>query len=571
MTSTPPSTNPDARPAASVSREDQARAEIGHTTISRPAAWVMSLVFLAVCGGGGLIQLLAPRLGLIDPQDAALPWQQWQGTGDEMTRAWREAEGGGAGLLAANRAMMGRITAFSDRLDDHFWLAALSRDPVQSLLLRLGQGNEKACLGRDGWLFYLPDVDHLTGAGFLDPRHLRARRRGDDPDLEPDPLVGILDLHRQLAERDITLVLMPVSVKPAIQTRQLTSAAPAAPLHNSSWAQWLATLTEAGIAVYDPAADLAAVAEQTPAYLRTDTHWSPAGLRLASAGLAATVLATSRLDQRPQQVWRRHPTPIAQRGDIAIMLQEGDGEPLLGPESTVIDVVRDADGQPWRPASPAPVLLLGDSFTNIYSLAAMGWGEHAGLAEQLAYHLQSPVDRVARNDAGAIATRRALVEDLAQGRDRLAQVRVLVWQFSARELSFGDWRPLALPTVEPGLEPEPEPDVSAGETIARGRIVEISDPPDPGAPYADYLMLAYVTDLRDPSGLALEPDHGIIRFFAKRQGRILPTARLRQDQTITLRLVPWQSVAADYDGLNAGFLVEHTGRRLARWFADIVP
>lgn len=70
----------------------------------------------------------------------------------------------------------------------------------------------------------------------------------------------------------------------------------------------------------------------------------------------------------------------------------------------------------------------------------MGWGEGAGLAEHLAYHLGQPIDWIARNDAGAYATREMLSSQMAQGRNRLAGKRVVVWQFAARELAVGDWR-----------------------------------------------------------------------------------------------------------------------------------
>ena len=49
---------------------------------------------------------------------------------------------------------------------------------VQSVLTgKLGAGNEQVYLGRDGWLFYRPDVDYVTGPPFLDPTQLRHRAR----------------------------------------------------------------------------------------------------------------------------------------------------------------------------------------------------------------------------------------------------------------------------------------------------------------------------------------------------------------------------------------------------------
>ena len=107
-------------------------------------------------------------------------------------------------------------------------------------------------------------------------------------------------------------------------------------------------------------------------------------------------------------------------------------------------MVLDAAGRLWRRDPAAEVLLLGDSFTNVYSDPALGWGRGAGLAEQLAYELARPVDKLALNAGGAHATREALARALASGRTSLAGKRVVIYQFAARELSTGDWRAVDL-------------------------------------------------------------------------------------------------------------------------------
>ena len=70
----------------------------------------------------------------------------------------------------------------------------------------------------------------------------------------------------------------------------------------------------------------------------------------------------------------------------------------------------------------------------------MGWGTSAGLVEQLSFALGRPVDRMVQNDAGSYATREMLARAEPQ---RLAPKRVVVYQFAARELAFGDWRLIA--------------------------------------------------------------------------------------------------------------------------------
>jgi alginate O-acetyltransferase complex protein AlgJ len=116
---------------------------------------------------------------------------------------------------------------------------------------------------------------------------------------------------------------------------------------------------------------------------------------------------------------------------------------LFLPQSVLVQQVQDETGKPWEPDPNADVLLLGDSFTNVFSLEGMGWGAASGLAPHLSLALGRPVDVIAQNDSGAFATRQALARELAGGIDRLAGKRVVVWEFASRELSVGDWKSMA--------------------------------------------------------------------------------------------------------------------------------
>jgi alginate O-acetyltransferase complex protein AlgJ len=75
----------------------------------------------------------------------------------------------------------------------------------------------------------------------------------------------------------------------------------------------------------------------------------------------------------------------------------------------------------------------------------MGWGEGAGFAEQLSYHLRRPLDRIVINAGGSHTTRQQLRRELARGKDRLAGKRLVIWQFAMRDLMEGDWKLLPLP------------------------------------------------------------------------------------------------------------------------------
>jgi hypothetical protein len=124
-----------------------------------------------------------------------------------------------------------------------------------------------------------------------------------------------------------------------------------------------------------------------------------------------------------------------------VMLDLPEQQSLVAAETVTIRQVRAEDGSPWRSTPDADVLVLGDSFSNIYALESMAWGTSAGLVEQLSYLLRRPVDRIVQNDDGAFATRAML----QQNPRRLDGKRVVVYQFAERELAFGDWKLLALP------------------------------------------------------------------------------------------------------------------------------
>jgi hypothetical protein len=197
-----------------------------------------------------------------------------------------------------------------------------------------------------------------------------------------------------------------------------------------------------GVLVFDPAGEIARPnGAETPAYLATDTHWRPETMQHVAEALAGFVQAHAALPTRPAPGYEAERREARHTGDTAAMLDLPTDQTLFPPERVTLRFVVDADGNPWRSSRDADVLLLGDSFTNIYSLATMGWGEAAGLGEQLSFALQRPIDRIIQNDQGAHATRGLL----AREPNRLDGKRVVIWQFAARELAFGDWKVIEMP------------------------------------------------------------------------------------------------------------------------------
>jgi len=421
---------------------------------------------------------------------------------------------------------------------------------VQSVLTgKLRAGNEQVFLGRDSWLFYRPDVDYITGPPFLDPSRLRHRVHVDL--VQPDPVKAIVDFRNQLASRGIELIAMPVPMKPGIDTTKLSARAEEnAPLHNASFAEFKGRLENAGVRVFDPAPLLMqrkTAMSSTALYLETDTHWRPETVEYVAANLAAMIPPSPTIPRAPFQ---RVEKEISALGDIARMLRLPPSQNLYRPEKVTIHEILPGNSI-WRSSKDADILLLGDSFSNIFSLEALGWGESAGFAEHLSRALGNrPLDCILRNSDAAFATREMLSRDLARGRDRLAGKKLIVWEFAARELAFGDWKMIEMKLGQPAPARFFVPK-SGEEVVANGTVEAISTVPRPGTvPYQDHILALHLTDLGLEGRPANEALESLVYLESMRDNVLTPAARLRPGDRVKLRLRAWTDVSDRYEKIN---------------------
>ena len=237
-------------------------------------------------------------------------------------------------------------------------------------------------------------------------------------------------------------------------------------------------------------------------------------------------------------------------GDIAVMLNLPEGQKLFPTQKVGISRVVGSDGSAWQPDPAAKILLLGDSFSNIYSLAEMGWGSSAGLAEQLSFELKQPVDTIIRNAGGAYATRRDLALDLARGIDRLANKKVVIWQFAMRELAVGDWR--IIPLDQPPKTAATQfwcP--SGGETVlVEGVVAEASPVPRPGTvPYTEHVRSIHVKNLRGID-VKIDGSEAVVYLQSMVKNVWTDAATIRTGHKVRLRLQPWSEKEAELGTLN---------------------
>lgn len=571
---------PDTSPQAMLSREEMAKREIGHTDMTLWAKRLLLMVFIVSIIGVPLVQLAvestdenseyrAAAIGRIVP-DAKAVWETSEGS------AWNR-------LKRTNATVLRAINNYEDDVERGSFLRDAVLPPIQSLLISHGAGNEKAYCGRDGWLFYRPSIDLLTGAGFLEPMALERRGQGGNEwQAAPhsDPRVAIIGFHKELERLGIQLVVMPTPVKAMIHPEKFAVLPDAreTPMLNASHATFVKEMEEAGVLVFDPTMLLYETAHARlgvkPAYLATDTHWLPEAMDLVAKELAHFLSQKVDLSES-SQTYQRREIEVQALGDIAAMLQLPESQALYPEEAVTIQQVSDSSGRLWEAREESELLLLGDSFSNIYSLEGMGWGKSAGFAEQVSYHLRRPLDTILRNDSGAFATRQILAGELARGRDRLKGKRIVVWQFAARELAVGDWKPIALPEL-PAIEPKPTlpmpKEESSGETwiaTVSGVVSLASSIPEEGVPYKDHIRSLHLKELSTAKGSFSDPD-AVVFVWDMRERKLTPEARLRPGDRITVRVRPWDDVSATLGRVNRSELDDLDLLLALPWWGEVV-
>ena len=536
-----------------MTREEQAKKEIGSTAISRGVAWFLTIAYVTIIFGVVVVEYsraVWQRHQGVEPQTDHIH-AVWTGLGQELESAWSEAPTWIERALAPNRELLRRISTYENALDDRSWIVLATKSPVQVLMAHLGVGNEKAAIGRDGWLFYKPDITHATGRGFLEPTQLLQRSREHHAP-QPDPVLGIVHFRDELAALDMELVVVPTPVKPTVSPHKLSRrAAPQQAVNNQSHETFLERLAAEGVRVWNPVPALFDGPDED-VYLLTDTHWRPSEMRRVAERLADDLVRDGLVSGRGEVAYGLEPVRIEHYGDIRVMLGLPDESSLFPAESVEVERVLEEDGAPWENRTGGEVLLLGDSFTNIYAFEEMKWGDAAGFAEHLSHALAMPVERISRNDAGSYATREMLAADRARGRDRLDGKRVVVWQFATRELSQGDWRLVSLPELGESRAVDPERIAEAVEVV--GTVDSVSNAPHRDATYADFIMKFYVTGLERADGEPHGEGDGILHVRAMRNREILPVAEFRADTRIRARIVDWESVEDRYGAIKSGSL-----------------
>jgi hypothetical protein len=334
--------------------------------------------------------------------------------------------------------------------------------------------------------------------------------------------------------------------------------------------QFTEQLKENGVHAIDPFQALmeSKAFSSQPLYLATDSHWSPEGMRVVSATVSDYIRDHELLPGGETIPFRSNDQMTFRgSGDLERMLgQDGDRlffielrrrQRTVTARSITPQKLFYPSGVAWADDPAAPVLLLGDSFSRVFSDPELGWGRGMGLVEQLSHDLGVPFDSIRVNDKGAYATRQALSREALFEAGRLEHVKLVVWQFSTRELSFGDWRR--------GYEYQHAATVGTGDAtqessrVVDGTILAITRPPEPETTaYPDGLISVHLGDVSWDSPAQDDPEEVIVFMWGMRDHQHTDAARYERGQRVTFDLQRWSQAREglgsfsrqDFDDLN---------------------
>jgi len=551
-------------------RRKNAVEEIGKTEVKSKVCWALILVFCITILSVPTIQHIVDIRGNLKNGENILP-KSYQIF--DLLPNWHEVvEVRNFDDFLNLLPSLQEINEYEDMLEEESAVSNWILPHTQYFLTTvLKVGNEQAYLGRKKWLFYRPDIDAVAGYGFLTTKHVESRKFGGklwkEPP-QPDPVKAILHFNQQLEKRGITLIVMPIPLKPTIHPEKFSRRyqKSTAPIHNPSYRDFVDKLRKEGILVFDISSILFDAARKENQYLQTDTHWRPEAMELIASHLAEFIKNHVSFANTDTVEYTRTPVKIKNLGDIATMLKLPENKSIFSQEQVNIKIVKDATGETWSPEQDSEILFLGDSFSNIYSLEGMGWGKWAGLVEQLSADIGKHIDKIVINAGGAYSTRQALYQELKRGEKRLAGKSVLIYQFANRELFSGDWKLYDLPYSEPEISTvaKEETSVPKGAILIEATIKDKAEPPMPGTvPYPECLIAIHLTDIKAQND-SFPTEEAVVFVWGMRSNKWTKAASLKAGQKISLSVQPWEQVEAKYGSYNRKELDSEES-----WFLDI--
>jgi len=456
------------------------------------------------------------------------------------------------------------LRSFEAELEAAPYAIAIRRWMQGKLTAGFREGNSKTLIGKEGRMYYQAAVDCLVGYGPLKPEPDSVMKNPDRASWNP-PVPVINKFAAQLRERGIELMIVPVPVKSMIYPEGIGRGDWEKPVHHRDQEALYEKLRDAGIELVDLSGLFWEMKKTDEVFLRQDTHWSQLAMQKAAAVVAEKIkskpwfdLVKTDLQSLQTKAERQH------IGDLVEMLDLAEPKDLFQVETQALTMVRAAaKGVELSGNRQSPIVLLGDSFVNIYDDPGIGFGSPewkpasgnesenrigAGFAQHLALALQTPVDVYAANGGGATQVRKDFAD---QPDNEVRAKKLVVWVLASRDLLLSEtpgmragvrWGDVEFSTSVSETSTQQIAD-KVSEVVVEAELKERTPLQDPkSTPYKEAIYSAIFTvDEKAAGELKIEGDEVPAYLWGFRDRKVLASGRLEVGRKYRLTLVPWAS------------------------------
>ncbi len=510
-------------------------------TLGRRSMWMLVVAFVLVCLNPPLYRNIYESFKKEEPR-----WVP----AVEFFRRGVDEKGNKLTLLE-------HLRAFEDKLEKDALFARPPRRALQKgITAVLDAGNRKTTIGRKGWLYFQPALDAMTGYG---PLKSEPDSVAKDPNRKPwsGPKGVIERFAGQLEEMGVDLVFVPIPVKPIIYPEALSPAKFDGPAEHPDAAEFYGQLDALpNVTVVNLAQEFWDLKKDGQVFMKQDTHWTPQAMEFAAKRVAESL----GLEKGEAQFAVGEPEKRSSIGDLVeklgVLPEIDPSVPQAGFDleevmATPVEAATDPDSE---------VVLLGDSFVNIYSAGGgLHWGEGAGFSEHLAKELGMPIEVIAINGQAATGVRERLSK--RHPISEMQKKKVVIWTVAARDLFLSEtpareskvkWEDVEFLEFEKrkasGDEKKPSGarkvgGIQADEPTLRidGTITLKSKFPDPNSvTYSDALYgVEYeVNEVLDGEGAEVG-EKVVVMHWAFRGKKLMPSSAYEIGDKRTLDLVPF--------------------------------
>lgn len=318
-------------------------------------------------------------------------------------------------------------------------VAGWARRHYQLLLTAgLGEGSRKIVIGHEGFLFLHDDVELSTGTAIVRASILAQGKAsaGEHPSVD-----AILDYEEGMRSQGVHVVVVPVPVGPMLYPKKVWPAySETGPAWGADYVRWKERLTAAGVDVCDVTDRLWLARHEPEAlWIKDDSHWSPRGVALSAEQIARHVRPWLG-SYRPRHYATR-PVSASVGCDLIYMLDLAGSPHCAGDLYPATQILQE-DGFATAD-DEATVLLLGDSYSHVYTGRTAGDIPGADLGRQLMHSLGTPVQILAESGVTPAVIRKQLAERPLM----LKHKKVLVWEFTVRALLYPEqWPKVTVPS-----------------------------------------------------------------------------------------------------------------------------